>query len=162
MTENYQRAEVLVCALPYIKQYSGKIVVVKYGGNAMINDELKKAVMGDVALLTLIGVKVVLVHGGGPELTETMSKMNLPTRFVNGLRVTDRETAQVALMVLAGGCSIRKGRNGKDWIYDLDYFGRRRCFAAGLVRRTLQRRQACRFESRRGRGGDRRGAGKAL
>lgn len=102
MTENYQRAEVLVCALPYIKQYSGKIVVVKYGGNAMINDELKKAVMGDVALLTLIGVKVVLVHGGGPELTETMSKMNLPTRFVNGLRVTDRETAQVALMVLAG------------------------------------------------------------
>ena len=97
MTENYQRAEVLVCALPYIKQYSGKIVVVKYGGNAMINDDLKKAVMGDVALLSLIGVRVVLVHGGGPELTE-----NLPTHFVNGLRVTDRETAQVALMVLAG------------------------------------------------------------
>ena len=102
MTENYQRAEVLVCALPYIKQYSGKIVVVKYGGNAMINDDLKKAVMGDVALLSLIGVRVVLVHGGGPELTETMTRMNLPTRFVNGLRVTDRETAQVALMVLAG------------------------------------------------------------
>lgn len=102
MTENYQRAEVLVCALPYIKQYSGKIVVVKYGGNAMINDDLKKAVMGDVALLSLIGVRVVLVHGGGPELTETMTRMNLPTHFVNGLRVTDRETAQVALMVLAG------------------------------------------------------------
>ena len=99
MTENYQRAEVLVCALPYIKQYSGKIVVVKYGGNAMINDDLKKAVMGDVALLSLIGVRVVLVHGGG---TETMTRMNLPTHFVNGLRVTDRETAQVALMVLAG------------------------------------------------------------
>lgn len=96
------RANILVEALPYIQEYYGQTVVVKYGGNAMINDDLKKAVMGDVALLSLIGVRVVLVHGGGPELTETMTRMNLPTRFVNGLRVTDRETAQVALMVLAG------------------------------------------------------------
>ena len=102
MTENYQRAEVLVCALPYIKQYSGKIVVVKYGGNAMINDDLKKAVMGDVALLSLIGVRVVLVHGGGPEITETLEKLGKQTQFVDGLRVTDAETADVVQMVLAG------------------------------------------------------------
>ena len=100
--ENIQRAEVLACALPYIKEYRGKIVVVKYGGNAMINEKLKQSVMRDVTLLSLIGIRVVLVHGGGPELTETMARMNMKTEFVNGLRVTDRETAQVALMVLAG------------------------------------------------------------
>ena len=104
---NAQRAEVLITALPYIKEYCGKTVVVKYGGNAMINEELKSAVMGDIVLLSLIGVKVVLVHGGGPEITETLAKMNIESRFINGLRVTDAETAQVVQMVLAG--KINKG-----------------------------------------------------
>ncbi len=99
---NSQRAEVLVKALPYIKQYYDKIVVIKYGGNAMINEDLKQAVMRDVVLLSLIGVKVVLVHGGGPEITQTLNKMHIESRFHNGLRVTDSETAQVVQMVLAG------------------------------------------------------------
>lgn len=99
---NSQRAEVLVKALPYIKQYYDKIVVIKYGGNAMINEDLKQAVMRDVVLLSLIGVKVVLVHGGGPEITQTLNKMHIESRFHNGLRVTDAETAQVVQMVLAG------------------------------------------------------------
>ncbi|MBR6534200.1 MAG: acetylglutamate kinase [Clostridia bacterium] len=99
---NSQRAEVLITALPYIKEYYNKTVVIKYGGNAMINEDLKKAVMGDIVLLSLIGVRVVLVHGGGPEITETLNKMNMESRFVNGLRVTDADTAQVVQMVLAG------------------------------------------------------------
>ncbi|MBP5686422.1 MAG: acetylglutamate kinase [Clostridia bacterium] len=99
---NAQRAEVLTQALPYIQKYNGKIVVVKYGGNAMINDELKQQVMEDVVLLHLIGVKVVLVHGGGPEMTETLKKIGKESVFCDGLRVTDKETAEVALMVLAG------------------------------------------------------------
>ena len=99
---NAQRAGVLVHALPYIREYTGKTVVIKYGGNAMISEELKNAVMGDVVLLSLIGVKVVVVHGGGPEISETLASMGKESRFVNGLRVTDAQTAQVALMVLAG------------------------------------------------------------
>lgn len=99
---NAERAEVLITALPYIKEYYNKIVVIKYGGSAMHSDSLKRAVMGDLVLLSLIGVKPVLVHGGGPELTETLKKMNMETRFENGLRVTDEATAQVAMMVLAG------------------------------------------------------------
>lgn len=102
MITNAQRAEILVNALPYIKKYYNKVIVVKYGGNAMINEDLKKAVMGDIVLLSLIGVRVVLVHGGGPEITETLNKMNMESRFVNGLRVTDADTAQVVQMVLAG------------------------------------------------------------
>ena len=99
---NSQRAEVLVHALPYIQKYNNKIVVVKYGGNAMINENLKNAVMGDIVLLNLIGMKVVLVHGGGPEITETLNAVGKKTEFVNGLRVTDAETAEIAMMVLAG------------------------------------------------------------
>ena len=99
---NGQRAEVLTQALPYIKRYNGKIVVVKYGGNAMINPELKQQVMEDIVLLWLIGVKVVLVHGGGPEISEMMSKLGKKAEFVNGLRVTDKETVEIAQMVLAG------------------------------------------------------------
>ncbi|MGI5978919.1 MAG: acetylglutamate kinase [Oscillospiraceae bacterium] len=102
---NAQRAKVLIEALPYIQRYSGKIVVVKYGGNAMINEELKKAVMGDIVLLSMIGVKVVLVHGGGPEISDTLKKMGKTTEFVDGLRVTDAETAEVVQMVLAGKIS---------------------------------------------------------
>lgn len=99
---NAQRAEVLTQALPYIKEYNGKIVVVKYGGNAMINDGLKEQVMEDIVLLSLIGVKVVLVHGGGPEITDFMNKLGKKAEFVNGLRVTDKETVDIVQMVLAG------------------------------------------------------------
>ncbi len=99
---NHERAEVLTQALPYIKRYNGEIVVVKYGGNAMINEELKKQVMEDIVLLWLIGVKVVLVHGGGPEITETMAKLGKEAKFVDGLRVTDKETVDIVQMVLAG------------------------------------------------------------
>jgi len=99
---NAERAEVLTAALPYIKKYSGKIVVIKYGGNAMINPQLKEQVMEDIALLWLIGVKVVLVHGGGPEISETMEKLGKKAVFVDGLRVTDKETVDIVQMVLAG------------------------------------------------------------
>ena len=92
----------LVEALPYIQQYTNKIVVIKYGGNAMINEELKDAVMGDIALLSLIGIKVVLVHGGGPEITDMLNKVGKKSEFVDGLRVTDKETADIVQMVLAG------------------------------------------------------------
>ena len=99
---NMQRARVIVEALPYIKKYYDKIIVVKYGGNAMINEELKDAVMGDIVLLSLIGIKVVLVHGGGPEITEMFSRVGKKTEFVNGLRVTDKDSVELVQMVLAG------------------------------------------------------------
>ena len=99
---NSERAEVLTAALPYIKKYSGKTVVIKYGGNAMINEELKQQVMEDIALLWLIGVKVVLVHGGGPEISQTMKRLGKEAVFIDGLRVTDRETVDIVQMVLAG------------------------------------------------------------
>ena len=99
---NAQRAEVLTAALPYIKRYSGKTIVIKYGGNAMINETLKQQVMEDIALLWLIGVKVVLVHGGGPEISQTMQKFGKEAKFVGGLRVTDKETVDIVQMVLAG------------------------------------------------------------
>ena len=99
---NAQRAEVLTQALPHIKRYVGKIVVIKYGGNAMINEHLKQQVMEDIALLWLIGVKVVLVHGGGPEINDLMDRLGKKPEFVDGLRVTDKETVDVVQMVLAG------------------------------------------------------------
>ena len=99
---NAQRAEVLTQALPYIKRYSGKIVAIKYGGNAMIDETLKEQVMEDIALLWLIGVKVVLIHGGGPEINDLMKKLGKEPRFVDGLRVTDKETVDIVQMVLAG------------------------------------------------------------
>ncbi len=99
---NAERAEVLTQALPYIKRYTGKTVVVKYGGNAMINPDLKQQVMDDVVLLWLIGVRVVLVHGGGPEITSMMDKLGKKPEFVDGLRVTDKETVDIVQMVLAG------------------------------------------------------------
>lgn len=102
MITNAQRAEILVNALPYIKKYYNKVIVVKYGGNAMINDELKNAVMGDLVLLSTIGIKVVLVHGGGPEISGMLKKIGKESQFINGLRVTDAETADIVLQVLAG------------------------------------------------------------
>ena len=99
---NAQRAEVLIHALPYIQKYYNKIIVVKYGGNAMINEDLKEAVMGDIVLLSLIGIKVVLVHGGGPEISDMLKKIGKESRFVDGLRVTDEEGMDIVQMVLAG------------------------------------------------------------
>ena len=99
---NENRAKILVEALPYIQRYNGKILVIKYGGNAMINEELKKTVIGDIRLLSLIGIKVVLIHGGGPEIDEMLKKIGKEKKFLNGLRVTDSETVEVVQMVLAG------------------------------------------------------------
>ena len=99
---NADRAEVLCAALPYIKKYNGKIVVVKYGGNAMINEELKQQVMQDIVLLWLIGVKVVLVHGGGPAINDIMNRVGKKPEFVDGLRVTDKDTIEIVQMVLSG------------------------------------------------------------
>ncbi|MBQ2604808.1 MAG: acetylglutamate kinase [Acutalibacteraceae bacterium] len=99
---NAEKAHILVQALPYIQKYNGKTVVIKYGGNAMINEELKSAVMSDIALLKLVGINVVLVHGGGPEITDMLKKINKESKFVNGMRVTDKETIDIVQMVLAG------------------------------------------------------------
>lgn len=102
MQDKQFRAQVLSEALPYIQKYNGKIVVVKYGGNAMINESLKMSVMHDIVLLNLIGVKVVLVHGGGPEISEMLKRVGKESVFVDGLRYTDEDTAEIVRMVLAG------------------------------------------------------------
>lgn len=99
---NLQRAEIITQALPYIQKYHNKIIVIKYGGNAMISEELKLQVMEDIVLLWLIGVKPVLVHGGGPEISDMLKKVGKKSEFVDGLRVTDKETAEIVQMVLAG------------------------------------------------------------
>ena len=99
---NALRAEVLIQSLPYIRMYNGKIIVIKYGGNAMVSEDLKQQVMQDLVLLWLIGIKVVLVHGGGPEITDTLKAVGKETQWVDGLRVTDKETAEIVQMVLAG------------------------------------------------------------
>lgn len=96
------RAQILNDALPYIQQYSGKTVVVKYGGNAMTNDALKQAVMSDIVLLSLVGIRIVLVHGGGPEINAMLKKTGKESRFVNGLRYTDEETMDIVQMALCG------------------------------------------------------------
>lgn len=100
--DNQMKAEILAHALPNIQMYRKKTIVVKYGGNAMINEELKEAVMRDLVLLTTVGIRVVLVHGGGPAINKTLEKMNIESKFVDGLRVTDRDTVDVVQMVLAG------------------------------------------------------------
>lgn len=97
-----EKATILSQALPYIQEYNGKTIVIKYGGNAMINEELKKNVIEDIVLLTTIGVKVVLVHGGGPGIDKMLKKINKPIKFIDGLRYTDEETMEIAQMVLAG------------------------------------------------------------
>ena len=96
------RAETLVEALPYIQEYAGEIIVVKYGGNAMINEELKEAVIEDIVLLNLVGIKAVLVHGGGPEISEMLKKIGKESKFVKGLRYTDQETMDIVQMILCG------------------------------------------------------------
>jgi len=99
---NNQRAQVLVQALPYIKKYAGKTVVVKYGGNAMIDEGLKNDVMNDIVLMQLVGINVVLVHGGGPEINAMLKKIQKESKFLNGMRVTDQETMDIVQQVLAG------------------------------------------------------------
>lgn len=126
-----ERAEVLVQALPYIKKYYGKIVVIKYGGNAMINEQLKQQVMEDMVLLQLVGVKVVLVHGGGPEITETMAKLGKKTEFVDGLRVTDKETVDIVQMVLAG-------KINKTLVNLLEKFGGKAMGISGMDGKLIQ------------------------
>jgi acetylglutamate kinase len=102
MIDNNMRANILIEALPYIQQYTGKIIVIKYGGNAMINDELKHAVMSDIVLLSLCGIKIVLVHGGGPEINAVLCKVGKEPEFIDGLRYTDKETIEIVQMVLCG------------------------------------------------------------
>ena len=99
---NNIRSKVLIDALPYIQEYNNKTVVIKYGGNAMTNEELKNAVMSDIVLLTLVGIKVVLVHGGGPEINEMLKKVGIESKFINGLRYTDKATVDIVKMVLSG------------------------------------------------------------
>lgn len=101
-TSNAVRAEILTQAVPYIKEYTGKYVVAKYGGNAMTDPQLKKSVMQDILLLQLVGIKVILVHGGGPEISAMLKKLSIESHFENGLRVTDDNTMEVVQMVLAG------------------------------------------------------------
>ncbi|MBP3637224.1 MAG: acetylglutamate kinase [Clostridia bacterium] len=122
---NSQRAQVLVEALPYVQKYNGKIVVVKYGGNAMINEELKHDVMRDMVLLHLIGVKVVLVHGGGPEISAMLKRVGKQSEFVNGLRVTDEETSEIVQMILAG-------KINKSLVAKLDNLGGRAMGICGM------------------------------
>ena len=100
--DNKKRAKVLIQAMPYIKKWSGETIVVKYGGNAMINDDLKSAVMSDLVLMQLIGINVVLVHGGGPEINAMLNAIGKESRFEGGMRVTDKETIDIVQMVLAG------------------------------------------------------------
>ena len=131
---NMERAEVLTAALPYIKKYSGKIIVVKYGGNAMINEELKQQVMQDIVLLWLIGVKVVLVHGGGPDISELMTKLGKQPEFVDGLRVTDKETMDIVQMVLTG-------KVNKTLVNLLESKGGRAMGISGMDGRLIEARQ---------------------
>jgi acetylglutamate kinase len=102
MSDSQERAQVLAEALPYIQKYSNKTVVIKYGGNAMISEELRQAVMSDIILLSLVGIKVVVVHGGGPEINEMLKKIGKQSKFVDGLRYTDEETMDIVQMVLCG------------------------------------------------------------
>lgn len=119
------RAQILIEALPYIQKYNGKIVIVKYGGHAMLDEKLKQAVMGDIVLLSLVGMKVVLIHGGGPEISETLAKMGKESAFIDGLRVTDQETAEVVQMVLAG-------KINKDLVNLIDNIGGRAIGLSGI------------------------------
>lgn len=132
--DNTIRARVLIHALPYIQKYTNKIVVIKYGGNAMINEELKAAVMGDIVLLSTIGIRVVLVHGGGPEISATLKKMGKETAFIDGLRVTDGETADVVQMVLAG-------KINKSLVCQLGNLGGKALGLSGLDAKMIRARQ---------------------
>jgi acetylglutamate kinase len=132
--DNRERAEVLVQALPHIRRYSGKTIVVKYGGNAMISEELKHQVMEDIVLLSKIGIKVVLVHGGGPEISEAMKRAGKEPEFVDGLRVTDEETMEIVQEVLAG-------RINKTLVNLLQSYGGLAIGISGMDGRLIQAKQ---------------------
>ena len=102
MEKLIEKAKVLVEALPYIKEFYGKTVVIKYGGSAMIDERIKETVIQDIVLMKLVGINPVIVHGGGPEINKVLEQMNKESRFINGLRVTDKETMEVVEMVLSG------------------------------------------------------------
>ena len=127
---NSDKAQVLAEALPYIQDYAGKVVVVKYGGNAMVDGALKAAVMSDIVLLSLVGIKIVLVHGGGPEITETLKAIGKESKFIGGLRYTDEETLKVAQMVLAG-------KTNKDLVNLLEQQGGRAIGLCGIDGRMI-------------------------
>ena len=131
LVTNAQRAEVLVQAMPYIRRYYKKTVVIKYGGNAMINDDLKHQVMEDIALLSYIGIRVVLVHGGGPEISSLMNRLGKEAEFIDGLRVTDRETVDIAQMVLAG-------KINKSLVSLLEYYGGNAIGLSGIDGHMIQ------------------------
>ncbi len=128
------RANVMVEALPYLQEYNDRVVVVKYGGNAMTNEALKQAVMQDIVLLSLVGIKVVLVHGGGPEINAMLKKINKPSEFVNGLRYTDEETIDIVQMVLAG-------KVNKDLVQLLQQAGGKAMGLCGLDGKLIQAEQ---------------------
>ena len=131
---NAQRAQVLTEALPYIRRYNGRIVVVKYGGNAMVSEQLRQQVMEDIVLLWLVGVKVVLVHGGGPEISEMMARLGKKPEFVDGLRVTDKETVDIVQMVLAG-------KVNKTLVNMLEVKGGKAMGISGMDGRLIQAKQ---------------------
>ena len=131
---NYEKAFVLVRALPYIQKYYGQTVVVKYGGNAMINEELKEAVISDIVLLSCVGIHIVLVHGGGPEINEMLEKTGKESRFVNGLRYTDDETMDIVQMVLAG-------KVNKELVNHLQRIGGKAVGLSGLDGGTIKARK---------------------
>ncbi len=122
---NYDKAQVLTQALPYIQKYSGKTVVVKYGGNAMLSDGLRDAVISDIVLLSCVGINVVLVHGGGPEITDMLTKVGKESKFVNGLRYTDEESMGIVQMVLAG-------KTNKDLVRRIQHIGGKAVGLCGL------------------------------
>ena len=122
---NIDKAKVLTQALPYIQKYNKKTIVVKYGGNAMINEKLKEAVISDLILLSLVGINVVLVHGGGAEITGMMKRLNIETKFINGLRYTDEESVEIVQMVLAG-------KTNKDLVNLIGFHGGKAIGLSGL------------------------------
>ena len=129
------RAQVLAEALPYIQKYTGKTVVVKYGGNAMISDELRRAVISDIILLSLVGVRVVVVHGGGPEISQMLKRLNIESHFVDGLRYTDEETMAVVQQILCGQVN-------KNLVATLNRLGGRAIGLCGLEQPAVQAAQA--------------------
>lgn len=133
---NLDTARVLVHALPYIQKYYNKTIVVKYGGNAMVNEKLKDAVMTDLVLLSLVGIHVVLVHGGGPEISEMLKKVGKESRFVNGLRYTDKETIDIVQMVLAG-------KVNKDLVHHLQQNGGQSIGMCGLDGDMIKAKKLC-------------------
>lgn len=136
MSDIANKVETLMEAMPYLQKYQGKIIVIKYGGNAMINEELKHDVMRDMVLMSLIGVKMVLVHGGGPEISSMLKRVGKETEFIDGLRVTDEETSEIVQMVLAG-------KINKSLVAKLDNLGGRAMGICGCPPRT-GRSSSCR------------------